>query len=88
MSLRDRYRDHGLRELLEFIIETQERIVAAQDDINAAVTALNALVAEIQANPAVDTSALNAAVTAADAVLPPAAPAAPAVDENGNPVAA
>lgn len=84
MSLRDRFRDRETRELLEFIVYTQERIVAAQDDINAAVAALNALVAEVQANPAVDTSALNAAVAAADAVLP--APAAPAVDANGNPI--
>lgn len=76
--------DRETHELLAFIIENQERIVAAQDSINAAVTALNALVADKQANPPVDTTALDAAVAAADAVLAP--PAAPAVDENGNPV--
>lgn len=60
--------------LLAYIIERQEIIMAAQDDINAAVTALNELVAHIQANPPVDTTALNAAVAAAVAIVnPPAA---------------
>lgn len=48
--------------------------MSVQASVDAAVAALNALVADKQANPPVDTAALDVAVAAADAALAPVAP--------------
>lgn len=71
----------GEQAILATLTRMEMRLMATvNDSVAAAVTAINDLIAEVnnlksQIAPAVDTSALDAAVAAAQAVLPQPAPA-------------